>query len=72
MVYKNTHIYCSASKGLVIFNPAVGGVVDRWGGQNVLKTCSREDEKIVYSFLGEGLKDSLWNNSFLYISFEGV
>ena len=34
-------------KGLVIFNPAVGGWSTGEGGQNFLKTCLREDEKIL-------------------------
>ena len=35
-------------EGLVIFNPAVGGQSTGKGGQNLLKTCLRGDEKIVH------------------------
>ena len=46
-------------------------MIDRWGGENFLKTCLRGYERIVHSFWG-GLKNFLWNDSKLYISLGGI
>ena len=46
------------SLGVGLFEISSGGWSTGEGGQNVLKTCLRGDEKIVHSFLG-GLKNFL-------------
>ena len=42
----------TVDKGLVIFNPAVGEWSTCEGGQNVLKTCLRGDQKVYILFEG--------------------
>ena len=46
------------SKGLVIFNPAVGGWSRGVGGQKYLEACFRGVEKFLHFFQG-GLKNFL-------------
>ena len=40
--------YINTYKGLVIYNPAVGGWSKREGGQKIFRTCLRGGENFLY------------------------